>query len=146
MLVPYNESDSARFYEDFYRSQVGHGLAVYRGRKSMSGRGIGSFLSSALKTVAPVLRTAAKSAGKKLLKTGVRVATDVAKGENVGASLKRRFKDTGMELLDDTLGLVSPTPKKKKATKRDLFADEKPLTKKPTGKRKKAKKTKKQLF
>ena len=53
-------------------------------------------------------------AAKKLLTTGVRVALDVAKEEKVEASLKRRFKDAGMELLNDTLNLVSPPAKKKR--------------------------------
>ena len=86
----------------------------------MSGRGIGSFSLSALKTVAPVLRTAAKTAGKKLLTTSVRVASDIAKRENVGASLKRHFKYTGVDLLGDTLNLVLSPPKKKGNKKRSF--------------------------
>lgn len=134
MIVPYNESDSALFYRDFYRSQVGNGLSVYRGKvNTMQGRGIGSFLSGLLKKAAPVLKSAAKHAGKQLLTTGAQVASDVVSGQNVGASLKRRFEDTGKGLLQDALGGVSnlasggappkkrrKTPKKRRA-KKDLF-------------------------
>ena len=131
MLVPYNESDSKSFYTDFYRSQVGNGLSVYKGRvNTQHGRGIGSFLSGMLKKAAPVLKKAATRVGKELLSTGAQVASDALSGKNVGASLKRRFKESGTNLLREAIGgasaMAAPPPikkrkKAKKRAKRDLF-------------------------
>ena len=75
---------------------------------------------------------AAKHVGKQLLSTGAQVASDVMSGENVGHSLKHRFKETGTKLLGDAVSGVAkvasggqPHTKRRKKGKRrakeDLF-------------------------
>jgi len=112
-IVPYNTSDSARYYDDYYRMQVGSGIQVYRGAP-MLGSGVGDVFSGLMRSVAPML----KSAGKSLLKRGLASAADVARdvvgGKNVGASLKTRFGEQADDLLGDLAYAARPDVNKRK--------------------------------
>ena len=57
-----------RLYEDYYQTQVGHGLPVFIGGKSTRGRGLGNLLGGLFRSVVPLL----KSGGKALLKEGAK--------------------------------------------------------------------------
>ena len=57
-----------RLYEDYYRTQVGHGLPVFIGGKSTRGRGLGNLLGGLFRSVVLLL----KSGGKALLKEGAK--------------------------------------------------------------------------
>ena len=135
MLLSYNESDSSMFHRDFYRRQVGNGLSVYRGKvNAMQGQGIGSFLSGMLKKAAPVCKKSDQTRRQAALVNRGTSSFRHDKCENVGASLKKIFKETGTGLLQDVLGNVStlatatggaPSAKRhkkaKRAKKKDLF-------------------------
>ena len=99
MLTPYNPFDSKDFYEQYYNAQTGEGLAVYRGKTIMDGSGLGSILKGFARSVAPTLKRASKSIGKRLLATGVNLASDALAGEDFGESARKRFRATGQDLL-----------------------------------------------
>ena len=124
MLIPYDDGDSAEFYDEFYRNQVGNGLSVFKGKLVMDGNGKGSIFSGLMRAVTPLAKSAAKNLGKRLLSTGARVVSDVVRGKGVKDSLKRRFKASGTDLLGDvTRALLpdsvkgeEPTPRKRRRT------------------------------
>jgi len=118
MLVPYDVNESAAFYGDYYKQQNGGDLPVYSGRPVMGGKGLGSLFSGALRIITPLLKRAGVGLGKRALKTGVRLVGDVARGQNVKSSLKRRARQSGQELLRDLTGARMPAKKKRKMTTR----------------------------
>ena len=111
-LEAYNPNDAFKFYDDYYRQQVGNGIQVYTGRRHMSqsGAGMGSLFSGILKAAAPF----AKNLGKRALATGARIAGDVARGRSLGESARDRFKQSSADLLEDLQDDSPPVTKKKK--------------------------------
>lgn len=99
MLTPYSPFDSKEFYQNYYTDQVGHGLAVYKGKTVMDGSGIGSIFSGLLSKAIPVLKTAGKAVGKRLLASGANIARDALAGENIAQSARKRLKLAGKDLL-----------------------------------------------
>ena len=84
-----------------YRHDYGHGLPVFSGDLHQHGHGIGSFFASLFrkvmplvsKTVVPIFKNTAKSAGKSLLRTGTKVLSDVVLDDvNLKESVRRRGK------------------------------------------------------
>jgi hypothetical protein len=103
MLVKYHPSDSKSFYEEYYRVQTGSGLGVYRGRRVIKGGGLGSMFSGLLRTVAPLAKKAAMSLGKRALSSVADIASDTLDGQNIGASIRRRAKAAGEDILSDAV-------------------------------------------
>ena len=66
MLVPYRESDSKGYYDEYFKAQAG-GMPVFSGRPVMGGAGIGSVLSGLLRASTPFLKKGAKALGKRVL-------------------------------------------------------------------------------
>ena len=100
--VPYIPNSS------LYRRHYGHGLPVFSGDLHQQGYGIGSFFASLFrkvmplvsKTVVPILKNTAKSAGKSLLRTGTKVLSDVVlDNTNIKESIKRRGKEGFNEFI-----------------------------------------------
>ena len=112
MLVPFEVSETAPFYQNYYLEQVGTGLTVFKGRRVQKGYGIGGFFSGLLKRAMPILKTAGKAVGKQLLNTGAGVVRDLLDGENFGASAEKRFKGAASNLLDEASGSndINPVP------------------------------------
>lgn len=108
MAAPYREDDSSVFYRDYYNNQSGGGMPVFAGRPIMGGDGIGNVLSGLFRAVAPVLKRGAVNLGKRALTAGANVANDVIQGKNVKSSLKRRFANTGKDILSDVVGSLRP--------------------------------------
>ena len=98
-----------------YRNHYGAGaLDVFRGDVYQAGYGLGGILSSIFKTVAPLLKPAAKVVGKNLLRTGIKVAADVASGSNdLKSSLKQRAREGLGTLVSD---IAEPFSKRAKTT------------------------------
>ena len=112
-IVPYNSTDSAIHYDDYYRAQVGSGVHVYKG-SPMLGGGLGNVFAGLMRSVAPVLKRAGTSLLKKGLSSAADVAKDVVSGKNVAASAKRRFGDQAKDLLGDLVSAARPDENKRK--------------------------------
>ena len=106
---------NAKSYENYYSTQVGHGLPVFVGGRSIHGRGLGNLLGGIGRTLIPLL----KSGGKALLKEGARagmgVAQDVLSGQNVKSALRQRAQQAGKHLLHRA---IEPSPSGQPATKK----------------------------
>ena len=90
---------SRNVFEDYYLQQAkGGGLPVYIGG-SQRGNGIGGILSGLARMVVPVLKRGGKSILKETLRTGVDILGDVASGNNLKTSAKRRLKQGGQRLV-----------------------------------------------
>ena len=72
-------------YQQYYTNQVGGGLSIYTGRRYQRGQGLGNFLGSLFRTVAPMLRKTAVSLGKDVLRSGVSAGSRAL----TGAPLKK---------------------------------------------------------
>ena len=70
--------------------QQGYGLPAYRGIVMQRGYGLGGFFKGLVRAVAPHVKQGLKKVGKKALKTGLQVISDVSEGQNLKQSLKRR--------------------------------------------------------
>lgn len=95
---------SFKDYESHYVNQTGRG-GVYGGVRVQRGHGLGNILGGLFRASIPLLKTGAKAIGKKALQTGVKVANDVAMGNNLKQSLKRR--------AIESVGLTAPPSKKR---------------------------------
>lgn len=118
---------NARLYDDHFL-QTGKGLPIFIGSKGQRGYGLGGIFSSIAKAAIPMLKSAAKSAGKTLLKSGAEFASDVLQGRNVKEAAKQRAinagKTIGRDLLSSTVQHVSgshpASNKKRKVTKNPI--------------------------
>lgn len=104
----YIPEDSEDFYTQYYSEQVGNGAAIpiFQGRTVMSGNGIGGIFSSLIRSALPVLKRTAVTAGKDLLKGGVGVISDVARGKKFKDSIKSRAAGAGRNIFDDVKGEI----------------------------------------
>jgi hypothetical protein len=86
--------DASRgMYEDYYLKQSGSGLPVFQGSRGQRGHGIGSILSGLFRTAMPILKRGLTFFGKEALRTGANIANDVADGQTLGNSAKRRISE-----------------------------------------------------
>jgi hypothetical protein len=95
----------------FYRSQIGHGI-----------------FGSIFRSVTPILKRAGLYLGKKLLKTGAKVATDIASGDNLKSSLRKRVREGGEEMRDDVVkklqeGFGKSIKRRRRLRKRQIHRD-----------------------
>jgi hypothetical protein len=73
----------ARAYHEYYLNQAGREYPVYVGTLYQRGHGLGSIFGSLFKSAVPLLKRGAKTFGREALKTGLNLASDVMKGQNV---------------------------------------------------------------
>lgn len=106
---------------------IGEGMPVYRGYASQYGHGLGNVLGGLIRAALPTVSKIAKSAGTKLLDSGVQyVAKQVRK--KTGTRKSRRVKRTISQPKHMNKSRVPPgrAVKKKRVTKRktqrDIFA------------------------
>jgi hypothetical protein len=85
-------------YIAYYRGQAGGTLSVFRGSQTQRGYGIGGFFASLFRRALPLITRGAKVVGKELVRTGVKVASDVMEGQDIKDSAKKRFIHTGEKL------------------------------------------------
>lgn len=112
-------------YASYYKHQVGSGnIAIYKGRVSQRGHGIGGMLSGLLRGATPIF----KSIGKSLLKAGMGVAHDVLSGENIKHSLSHRGRSVGKQLIKKSVRALStnsaqrqPVTKKRRKNSRKIL-------------------------
>lgn len=82
-------------YEDYYAQQSGKGgAAVFRGYRMQRGHGLGSILSGLFRSAVPMIKKGLAFFGRQALKTGAQIANDVAEGEPLGESAKKRVGET----------------------------------------------------
>jgi len=112
-------------YENYYMTQSGRGMPVFEGYRGQRGHGLGSVLSGFFRSAFPLLRRGLAFLGKEALRTGAKIATDVADGQAFGDSAKKRVSERINEVVP---GLVPQSgsgrrrrrtyAKRKKAPKR----------------------------
>ena len=111
---------NASAYHEYYLNQAGRGYPVYTGTRYQRGHGLGSIIGSLFKSAVPLLKRGAKTLGRKALKTGLNLASDIMEGQNVTQATKSRLKSTGQNLLQKAMDTVGPPGKRsiKRAAKR----------------------------
>ena len=80
--------------------QYGAGVSGFSGMPYQRGAGLGSFFMGLFRRAIPLLKSAAKAAGKQALSTAATVVGDVARGQDVGESVKSRSREGVAELAD----------------------------------------------
>ena len=114
-LVPFDINETSGFYDRYYKSQDGDGLAVFKGRRVMDGDGLGSFLGGVFRAVAPTLKTLAGSAVRNIGTQALNVAGDVLNGEDAGQSAVRRLRAAGGGVLSDAVASLSRGQNRKRS-------------------------------
>ena len=102
----------AKAYENYYLSQVGHGMPYFSGARVQQGYGLGNLFSSIAKSVLPLVEKGAKTLGKQVLQSGVNFASDVLQGKNVKQSAIDQAKAAGMNLLQAPQRKQKAAPRK----------------------------------
>ncbi len=116
---PQGEKDWIKYYRD-QATQSGHGM--YVGLPYQRGFGLGSIFGRIIRGIAPLAKSALKTVGKEALHTGVQIASDALKGEDIAESAKVRGRKAAAILLDKADRKMSGVNKKrrKKQTGRGL--------------------------
>lgn len=101
--------------DSYYCNQLGGGGPYFHGINHQRGYG---FFGGIARFLRPIAFAAGKYFGKKLLKTGGNVMSDVAGGRSLKESAKSRFRETGKNIKDDFVRkLQSGSGIKRKRTK-----------------------------
>ena len=103
-----------KLYEDYYSNQVGHGLPVFIGGRSIRGHGLGSLLAGIGRAVVPLLKRGGKALLREGARTGLQVAQDVMSGQRVGTALKQRTGQAGRRLVKRALSATGSGTKQKR--------------------------------
>ena len=118
----------AKAYENYYLSQVGHGMPYFAGVRVQQGYGLGNRFSFIAKSVLPLVKKGAKTLEKQVLQSGVEFASDLLQGKNVKQAAINQAKAAGSNLLQATqqrVGKRKTAPRKiqKKKCKKhyDIF-------------------------
>ena len=122
-------------YEDYYMNQSGSGMPVFAGYRGQRGHGLGSMLSGLFRSAMPMIKRGLAFFGRQALRTGAQIANDVADGESVGNSAKRRVSE-GIKRFDPSELFSTQSGSGKRKSKR----------RKPVKKRKSSKRNKHGLF
>ena len=114
-------------FQNYYARQAhGGGMPVFSGASLQRGHGLGNILSSAFRTMVPVIKSAGKTVAKQGLNTGLAILGDVISGNNVKKATKRRLREGGSQLFKkaktELFSKVSPpiTPKRKPIKRRGV--------------------------
>ncbi len=90
---------SETFWANYYLNQAKQGGAGFVGLSYQRGAGLGSFFRGVFRGLLPVLKSAGRSVGKQALSTTAQIASDLATGDSIKASAKRRGKQGVANLL-----------------------------------------------
>ena len=90
-------------YEDYYTRQVGGNLPYFVGARVQRGHWLGNNFGSLLRSAMPLIKRGALALVKRALTTGMRMAGDVAAGQNLKQAVTRHAKEAGDKLLDGLL-------------------------------------------
>ena len=113
----------AKAYENYYLSQVGHGMPYFAGAGVQQGYGLGNLFSSIAKSVLPLVKKGAKTLGKQVLQSGVDFASDVLQGKNVKQAAIDQAKAAGTNLLQAAQRKRKAAPRKVQKKKRKKHHD-----------------------
>ena len=102
----------AKAYENYYLSQVGHGMPYFAGARVQQGYGLGNLFSSIAKSVLPLVKKGAKTLEKQVLQSGVDFASDVLQGKNVKQAAIDQAKAAGTNLLQAAQRKRKTAPRK----------------------------------
>jgi hypothetical protein len=108
MKLPYNGQSEAQW--NVVLQSGGSGFTVFRGHR---GGGIGNLLGSAFRAVMPFVKSTAKKALKGAARTGLGVLSDSLAGEDPMKSFETRGRAEAGLLLDEGLGNLRKTRKRK---------------------------------
>ena len=98
-------------------------MAVYTGARFQKGHGLGSVFGSVLRAALPTLKTAGKKVLKTGLETGVGIATDALKGKNIKTAARQRVTQAATKAL---LASIKATPNRRPPQKRKRPAKRRP--------------------
>ena len=104
-------------YENYYLSQVGHGMPYFSGARIQQGYGLGNLFSSIAKSVLLLVKSGAKAVGKQVLQSGVDFASDVLNGKNAKQAAIDREKSAGSNLLRAAKRKAKPKKYKRKSAR-----------------------------
>ena len=93
-------------YKTYYVNQAkqrGGNLPAFHGGYAQQGYGLGSMLRGLFRWALPHVSAGAQSLGRQALKGGLAVAQDVASGQNLKQSFKKRAQETGQAVMNDVL-------------------------------------------
>ena len=90
-----------------YIQKGGGDFPVFRGSRYQRGYGIGSLLSSVLRTAIPLVKKAGKVIGKQALKTSLDIGQDLMDGKNFRQSAKQRGLQSARNLTQKTINRLS---------------------------------------
>lgn len=112
--------DASRgMYEDYYVSQSGSGMPYYQGSRGQRGHGLGSMLSGLFRSAMPMVKSGLAAVGRQALRTGAQIANDVADGQSLGNSAKRRINEGIKRFVPfDVFSTQSGSGKRKSTKKR----------------------------
>ena len=110
-------------YENYYLSQVGHGMPYFAGARVQQGYGLGNLFSSIAKSVLPLVKKGAKTLGKQVLQSSVDFASDVLQGKNVKYAAIDQAKAAGTNLLQAAEQKRKAAPRKVQKKKRKKHHD-----------------------
>lgn len=122
MKIPYHGTHSCNAFKDYYLKQAGCGLPVYAGSRHQKGHGI---FSNLFRFAVPLLKKAGIGLAKHLLNTGSNILGDVSAGEPIKQAAKKRFIETGKNVLSSIGFKQSGSGKrrgKKRKSKKQIFA------------------------
>ena len=109
----------AKAYENYYLSQVGHGMPYFAGARVQQGYGLGNLFS-------PLVKKGAKTLGKQVLQSGVEFASDVLHGKNAKQAAIDQARAAGSNLLQaaqQKIGKRKAAPRKVQKKKRKRHHD-----------------------
>jgi hypothetical protein len=122
---------SKQLFEEYYTNQSGNGFnPYYQGSRGQRGHGLGSILSGFFRTAFPILKRGLAIFGREALRTGAKIANDVADGESIGNSARNRVSERINELVPGFLAQngsgirrskTKPVKKKLKRKYSDIF-------------------------
>ena len=119
-------------------------MSYFKGRRRIRGGfSWGGLFRTGIKALAPLFKRGAKYAGKKLLQSGINVASDVLEGRNPEEAFKQQLSKVKKDVMSDIRNKMSGAGKKR-AYKKMIKAKKTAYKKKrATYKKKKPKKAKK---
>ena len=101
-----------------YYYQSGSGLPAFRGGVMQKGYGLGGIFKGIMRSVAPQLKQGLAVVGKRALKTGLETLGDVAAGNNLKTSLKRRAQQNLHDIVNKQVPIKRKTKPKKISTRK----------------------------
>lgn len=102
---------SAKQWAAHFSTQKGHG---FKGIPYQRGVGLGSIIGSLFRAAVPTIKSVGKAVGREALSSGVRIASDVLSGQDIGKSAERRGREAGGRLLNKVEHKVKRSRKKRK--------------------------------